>query len=158
MCSETFPSMGQLRLHTKAHQVEETVINLPIQQHEGNVIVNQSTNIETVYLAADDKLIATPIGKEAGEQMSVHVLVNDSALVGSEYDNYHSLLISAALNADMALESQSNSRQTYQVMCVNPHTQEVVGEGQEVIVQGQTFENELMVCRNEISGTVLPQK
>lgn len=123
---------------------------------DSNSMMNQSTNVDTVFFR-DEKLLATPIGKQTGEQMSVHVLVNDSAIETSDYENYHSLLISAALNADLTIERQS-SQHTYQVMCLNRDTQEVVGEGQEVIVQGQSFENNLVFHKDAIADSVLDQR
>lgn len=146
LCTEVFPTLELFAQHTKIHHSVDSSSTLPVRG-DSNVMVNQPTNIETVFLT-DNKLLATPIGKQTGEQMSVHVLVNDSVVENNDFDNYHSLLISAALNADMTIEGQTSNRQMYQVMCLNPDTQEVVSGAQEVIVQGQSIENSLVIHKD----------
>lgn len=157
LCAETFHNIVLYARHKKLHQVKR--VPTSGQTHMAG---NQSEGMETVYLATDGGLVATPAEKQVtdGEQMSVHVVVNESELEAGNYENYHSFLISAAMNAEMALDGQTNNKHTYQVMCVDPDTQEVLDEGQiqgqEVIIQ-QKSGSDMVIRHDDTVGTIIHQ-
>lgn len=176
LCGNTFNNVLQYSQHKKLNHVESTSSSSHIPETHvvsGNQstdvetvyltaddkllatpLGNQSTNVETVYLTPDDKLLATPLGNQSAEPMAVHVLVNDSALEGRDYENYHSLLISAAANADLVFDNQSPNKQTYQVMCVNPDSNMDQVQSHEVIVQSDDVRSDLAALKHSPKNTV----
>jgi hypothetical protein len=75
----------------------------------------------------------------SGEETSIQVVVDENTSV-EDFQKLHSLLLSATGNGELMMNSQDAAKHLYQVLCVNPDTQEVLGhvEGQEVIVEGQS--------------------
>lgn len=123
-----------LHRHKKKHKLEKD-----FHEIEPVTIVNVNSDD-----AGNDSYTAVEFPEQVtinGEDTSIQVLVDENTSM-EDFQKLQSLLLSATANTELMINSQNMSKQFYQVVCVNPDTQEVVGQvdGREVIVAGQTNE------------------
>lgn len=136
-CGISFSDTMSLHRHKKKHKIEN---ENNLSENEAISLVNG--NGENIHSSNIEGNLTLEIPEEMtinGGQTSIQVVVDENTSM-EDFQKLHSLLLSAAGNAELMMNSQETSKQLYKVLCVNPDTQEAVGqvEGQEVIVEGQS--------------------
>ncbi|KAH3816363.1 zinc finger protein ZFP2-like isoform X2 [Dreissena polymorpha] len=125
-CNQNFLNQSEFVIHRKLHG--DFVVTSQMQEVGGvneNFIFSQS-GIETVYLTTENSNESKQL-MTFGDQEPVKIIVGDN--VGMDFEKFQ--LISAAMNADVSLLNSDSSKPLYQVYCVNPNTQEVLGQVQD---------------------------
>jgi uncharacterized Zn-finger protein len=139
-CTVAFSDSMSLQRHRKKHRLQDsgglcatprsfsTGAKFDMQSHSGE----PQGSVTTIHISdSSDPIILN------GDEKSVQVLIDENTSI-EDFQRLQTLLVSAAGGSELVKYSQDNSGQFYQVVCVNPDTQEVVGhvEGQEVVIEG----------------------
>ena len=136
-CNLTFSDSMSLHRHKKKHAADDTSF-IQGDENEAHNVTNMTAAQVTSADMEQSLMLEIPEHMTlSGEQTSIQVVVDENTSV-EDFQKLHSLLLSATGNGEM-MNSQDAAKHLYQVLCVNPDTQEVIGqvEGQEVIVEGQ---------------------
>ncbi|XP_053378008.1 zinc finger protein 235-like [Mercenaria mercenaria] len=138
-CGLAFSDTMSLHRHKKKHKVENEDKLLDNENEPATLMNTICDNVATADVEQSLTLEIPEHMTIDGEQTSIQVVVDENTSM-EDFQKLHSLLLSATGSTELMMNSQDTSKHLYQVLCVNPDTQEVVGkvEGQEVIVESQS--------------------
>ncbi|KAL4227090.1 hypothetical protein ACF0H5_015064 [Mactra antiquata] len=136
-CGDTFSESASLSRHRKKHKLMvdsktdlDSSVKFEFVQNPSYVGINPEQDSHYVSTLSEQTVF------NDGDTL-IQVLSDETSKI--EYlQKLRSVLISASGNDIMA--NTDSSKQLYQILCVNPDTQEIVsqGEGHQVIVEGHT--------------------